>query len=529
MNDRRRLSDMPRRDLAILLLLLLLAAAVRLLVLDHPAYWEDEIITVTDLLVFPEENGEFRQVDRHWILSQPWQPTWAAYHQVLFETEDSPYLYFDLIRLWSRWFGLEEHAIRSLSALLSLAGVTVLALLAWRLIPGRGWLAVTALGALHPYLVELGRDARPYAPTLLLTPLSLLLLWRIARGGARWWHHAAWTAVLTALLYTHYFNAFFVGAQLLVLLVVWRRPAAWLHGLASAILFAPGLWILYSRLLLIRGDGRPIWIQAGESGGLMDWFGYALTLPKKLVAGSTFPYGQPHIPALVVVAGLAAAALLILGARSLYRRSSRTALSLGLLVAVPLAAVFLADQLLDLYSIRSPRYMIYVFFPLFLLAAAPAGERTLRRWQAGLAIVVTAGLVLGLVHYFREPRLLMDWRAQAHEIAAATGSEGLVVTDNPRSGFALAWYFPGPRRLAFDPDLATLRRELAGRSGGVLAYQPRHFRPDSLTELPPTRLDPLVREGLLRVERVTFPPNRYRFIIYFRIQNGAHPGTQDSN
>jgi uncharacterized membrane protein len=523
MNDQRRLSDMPRRELAIILFLLLLAAAGRFAALDQPAYWEDEMATVMNLLAIPADHHEFREVDHHWLVNQPRCPTWDAYHQALFENEDSPYLYFDLIRLWSGWFGLEEPALRSLSALLSLAGVGILALLAWRITPGKGWLAVTALGALHPYLLELGRDARPYALILLLAPLSLLLLWRIARGGARWWHHAAWTAVLAGLLYTHYFNAFFVAAQLLALLVVWRRPAAWLHGLVSAILFAPGLWLLYRKLTLIGGNERHIWIRAGESDGLVDWFAHALAVPKKLLVGSTYLPGRPTLQLLVVAVGLATLVLLILGTRSLFRRSSRTAFSLFLLVAAPLAAVFLADQLLDLYSIRSPRYMIYIFFPLFLLAASPASNRTVRRWQAGLAILVTSGLILGLVHYFQEPRLLMDWRVQAEEVAAAIGPGGLAVADTSRSACCLAWYFPAPRRLACNPDLATLRRELAGRSGGVLAYQPEYFWSAPSRDIPATRLDPLVQEGLLRAERFVCPPNRYRAIIYYRILPARSP------
>jgi len=528
MRPPRPLGDMSRRE-CLMLLLLLLAALGRLVVLDHPAYWEDEMVTVMNLLALPGGDHEFRPVDHRWFESQPRRDSWAAYHQALFENEDSPYLYFDLIRLWSHCFGLSEPALRSLSALLSLAGVALLALLAWRLLPDRAWLGATALGAAHPYLLELGRDARPYALTLLLAPLSLILLWRIARGGARGWHHAAWTATLAALLYTHYFNGYFVGAQLVVLLVVWRRSAAWGHGLATGLLFVPGLWVLYTKLTLIQGAERRIWIQARSEGSLGDWFHYALTVPKKLLVGSTFLPDRPCLQALVVAAGAAALLLVVWGARRLYGYSPRTAVSLALLTALPVAAVFVTDQLLDLYSIASPRYIIYVFIPLILLAATPADSRRRRRIQVVLATGVSIVLALGVVHYYRSPRLLMDWRTQAEEIAAAVGPAGLVVADNVRSGCCLAWYFPEPRRLACNPALDTLRRELAGRSGQRLAYQPRNFRPGSPTEPPATRLDPLVDEGLLRFERVTSPPNRYRSILYFRIQNGGLPDTHSHN
>ncbi|MBN2431497.1 MAG: glycosyltransferase family 39 protein [Acidobacteria bacterium] len=529
MSHPRPLRNMSRPEWLILLVLLLLAALGRMAALDHPAYWEDEMGTVMNLLALPGGDHEFRPVDHRWFESQPRRDTWAAYHQALFENEDSPYLYFDLIRLWSHCFGLSEPALRSLSALFSLAGVALLALLAWRLLPGRAWLVATALAAVHPYLLELGRDARPYALTLLLAPLSLVLLWRIGRGEAHRWHHATYVVALAALLYTHYFNAFFVGAQLATLLLAWKRSAAWGHGLAAALLFTPGLWVFYTKLTLIRGAERRIWIQAGADSSLGDWFQYALTVPKKMLVGSTFLSSHPLLPVLVVIAGAAALLLVVLGSRRLYHHSPRTALSLGLLVALPVTAVFVSDQVLDLYSIASPRYLIYVFIPLILLMAIPAEKRATRRLQAGLAVVVGLGLMVGLVYYFRSPRLLMDWRVQAEAIAAAVGPEGLVVADKAHSGGCLAWYFPEPRRLACNPDLSTIRRELAGRTGRLLAYLPLKFRPDSLTELPTTRLDPLVREGLLRIERVTSPPNRYRSIIYFRIQNGVRPGAWGGN
>lgn len=156
--------------------------------------------------------------------------------------DNSPPLYFVLLKYWSATFGDSLLALRSLSALLG--GTTIIAMFmfvraatAWSAPNGvsdegqDGWqweaaLAAAFLVAISPFQVRWSWDIRPYA---LGTALSLFSSWALFRalpssgGRTRWWH--VYTVVTVLFMYTHYFALFQVLAQALFVSYVLLHPS----------------------------------------------------------------------------------------------------------------------------------------------------------------------------------------------------------------------------------------------------------------------------------------------------------------
>ena len=141
-----------------------------------------------------------------------------------------PSLYYLLLGWWMDVFGESNGAARSLSAIASIATVPVLWALGRRRSPAVG--AVAALvGLSSPYLLRYGTEARMYALLTLLVALGWLSVERaIDRPDPR---RLATVAVTTAaLIHTHYWSFWLIGATLLVLGVTAvrdksRGPTMW--------------------------------------------------------------------------------------------------------------------------------------------------------------------------------------------------------------------------------------------------------------------------------------------------------------
>src|SRR5207248_1348738 len=135
-------------------------------------------------------------------------------------SEHTPPLYYALAWVWTRVFGLSEAGVRSLSALAGTAVVPVVYLAARDLLSRRAGLIAAALAAVSPPLVWFSQDARPYALFTLTVALSLLFFVRALQRRTR---ALGWWAVSSAFMVaTHYFGAYIVAAEGLMLLYVRR-------------------------------------------------------------------------------------------------------------------------------------------------------------------------------------------------------------------------------------------------------------------------------------------------------------------
>lgn len=152
---------------------------------------------------------------------------------------------------------VNETSIRLPALLASLAGLLVLGWLGFRLgAPDRGFL-VMGLGAIHPWMVRYGSDARGHSLLLLWIPLLLWAVFSAMRTG-RW---RPWLAV--------------GGVSALAL---WTFPGAiyWLLALNATLAIALGLsWLREPERRGIVSRQVVRWLVANGAGAMIFWLLFA--------------------------------------------------------------------------------------------------------------------------------------------------------------------------------------------------------------------------------------------------------------
>lgn len=304
--------------------------------------------------------------------------------------DGAPPLYYVLLHGWMRVFGDGNVAVRSLSALFSVATLPLL-MRAGRRVGGPvvGWAAL-ALLATSPFAIRYATEARMYSLVALLVAAGWLAVTNALESRRRV-HLAAVGLCAGALLLTHYWSFYLVGITGgALLLQAWRRPERRRGALAVAGAIAVGAIVLFGPwvpqfLFQAAHTGTPWGIAPGPVE-------VAFTTLVDL-GGGPFPEGQ-------ALAGLLAAlALLALFGRAV--DANRIELDLRTRPGVRPEAVVAALTLLVAVSVGvltasafATRYTS-VAFPLIVLVAA-YGLRSLadRRLLAG---VVAVACVLGAI------------------------------------------------------------------------------------------------------------------------------------
>jgi mannosyltransferase len=403
-------------------------------------------------------------------------------HPSLFDTlaavprsESTPPLYYAVAWGWSRIFGSGEIGMRSLSALAGTASIGVVYLAALALpLRRRAGLTAAAIVAVNPVLVWFSQDARAYALVFLLTGLSFLFFARARRGGAH--RDLAWWAATSGLaLWTHYFAAFVVVPETLLLLTSHflsysdnkdkvSGEGRWRALVAIGVVVTAGA-LLAPIALRQNGNAHASWIAEQPASQRLERAGM------KLVGedngdehGSRQP--GPIPPAIPIAPALAALALLAWRGDDLERRGGAVAAAVGAAgIAIPLVLGLLGADYLD------GRNLIPVFVPLIVLLGAGFGVRRAGWIGLGAAAVFCLCALIFTVEIDRLPRLqredLRNAAAQIEPLRPGTA----VVTLKYSANQPLRWYLDA--RIAGD-RLPSLRQiDLVGsasaeRSAGHL-------------------------------------------------------------
>ena len=387
----------------------LLAAIARVPTLGQQSYWLDEGYTVR--LLRMSFSGMLHGIPR---------------------TESTPPLYYAAAWVWSRIFGDMEFGLRSLSALAGIATVPVAWAIARRLCGPRAAAMAGLLLAVSPLLVWFSQEARAYALATLLATISVLCVAGWIQDRRDVWL-AAWALSAALGLATHYFVAFIVAPEVVLLWRAGPRPGRRLAA-AIALVAVVGL-ALVPLALAQRGTGHADYIAQGPLGTRV------LQVPKQLLLGYASP-GQ------VVTGALAAAALLVgaiwpLAVDAGVRARARIPLVIGLAaVVVPVALAVVGIDFLDTRNLLPALPALYV--------AASAGFAAVRGWPRGgvLALALATISVVVLVLVGLTPSFQRDnWRGAEAALGGARGPRVIVVT--PASGvIPLQAYLPGARSLS---------------------------------------------------------------------------------
>jgi mannosyltransferase len=413
------------RHLQALAALTLLAAGLRFATLGVQSFDYDEAYTVS--LALPGSLGH--------LLSQ------------LPKTESSPPLHYVLAWAWTQPFGLGEAGVRSLSALAGTAVVPVAYAAARRLASPRAGLIAAALVAVNPFLVWFSQEARPYA---LLTLLGALSFWAFtaALDDPTPRRLGLWAAASALALWTHYFAAFLVAAEVLWLL--WRSTERRRVALACAAVLP---------LALDQADGRTDWITSQPLGARV------AGVASKFLLGEVDPVSD----AVLVVVALAAAALAGWGALRA-ERSERAAVMLAAGVAAVAIAVPLALEAVGVHYLVAKN----VIAALPVLAVAAGIALAVRRSGAagiagalGLCAFSLAIVVAGAL----DPRLQRpDYGAAARGLSPV--APGQVVVTPFHGSVPLEHYLPGAAVAPATTGSLTLVQPLRRRDAGGPARDP---------------------------------------------------------
>ncbi|HEX8745331.1 MAG TPA: glycosyltransferase family 39 protein [Thermoleophilaceae bacterium] len=373
-----------RRTWLLLGALTALGAALRLPFLGLQSLWYDETFTAAVVE----------------------QPTLGALWDQVRLTESTPPLYYVITWAWAKLAGSTgDAALRAPAAVAGVFCVPAAYLALRRLAEERAALAAATMTAVSPVLVAYSLNARAY-PLLVL--LACLSVWAMAelleRRGTRWL--AAWALLAAALLWTHYYAAFLVGAELGVLL--WRLAGARARVLAAGAAVA----VAAAPLLPLLADQRDERASNIESLGLGERVEQAV---RQLAAGAN-PPSRPveWLAILLCAAGLAAGAW-----RAARDRSARVMAALA-------AATALTPLLLDLTGIDD-----HFFMRNLLVAWAPlAGLAALGLTRARaipLAAVLLAFAALTIATHADWRHHNADWEGALAELGPRTDGVPVVV------------------------------------------------------------------------------------------------------
>ncbi|MGJ3251821.1 MAG: glycosyltransferase family 39 protein [Elainellaceae cyanobacterium] len=233
-SDIRRSPYWTHPGLVLSLVLLSLGLAFRLINLDNPFYWVDEVATSIRISGYTQEQV-VQQIATGDVLSiedvQHYQQLnadrdWADTFDALRQSPEHAPLYFILARLWVQMFGSSVVAIRSLSVVCSVVALPCFYWLTVELFkaPVVGWMAVGLL-SVSPFFVAYAQEARPYSlwsVTLLLSGVALLRAMRLDMRLS--WGVYALTLALT--LYTSLLSVFVALGQGIYVVVMTRSKSS---------------------------------------------------------------------------------------------------------------------------------------------------------------------------------------------------------------------------------------------------------------------------------------------------------------
>lgn len=413
--------------------MLVLAALIRFVGLGSQSFWLDEVVTAE-------------------LMGKPFGDMLSA----IPHSESTPYLYYVLLWPWAQLFGDGEAALRSLSAIFGVATVAAIWAGARELVSARAGLAAAALAALNPFLVWYSQETRAYA---LLALMSAVSFWCFARalGRPRW---LAWWALASALaLATHYFAAFTIVPEAIVLAVVAGRTRAWAVACGAVALAALALAPLAA---------------AQQRGGGADWIGdislaYRVAeIPKRFVGGE---FGNQLRFVFWPVLLCALAALALLWTRSRAAESRGAAIALGIGGAGLVVPIAMAVATLDYVFARN---LIGSLPPLLVALAAGLTAVRAPRVSNGLLALVCALSVLAVVRIATDDALQRDdWRSVAAQLDSPRAHA--IVVSPAFEARTLRWYRPNLPDLV-DPGVPVSEVAVVG-----LTRRPRRERPVART------------------------------------------------
>jgi uncharacterized membrane protein len=319
-----------------------------------------------------------------------------------------PPLFYALLKVWITIDGESLLWLRLFPVLFSVAAIAPFVLLC-REFKITLWPRTLALFLLatNGCLIKYAQEVRMYSLLMFLALFSVWLCARFFRSGSGL---AALTIVNLLLVYTHYFGWLVIASEIAVV-VLYRRESV-RRFLASTGLVLAGFLPWMIAVWNAASQGAAInqnigWILRPSVSDLVQ---FLLDLsepfyfqPTSIDAASDYRVSVPIL--LIEVTGVAA---YFFGIKDEAGPEKSTALSLVLLVSIPVAAVFVGSWLLP-HSIWGTRHLI-IIFPLTALTIAVAiGSLKMPRLKTACVTLIILFTGLGFVNAARARQPSYSW------------------------------------------------------------------------------------------------------------------------
>jgi hypothetical protein len=388
-------SPSDRRTWILLAALIVLAAALRFPTLTQQSYWFDEAGTAG-------------------LVRSPLKDMLST----LAESESSPPVYFLLAWVWTHLLGSGEAGLRSLSAVAGVATVGVVFAAAKSLISRRAGLVAAGLVACSPTLVWYSQEARAYALMACLAAVSILLFVRARRRPSPG-RLGAWAAVSALALATHYFAAFLVVGEALLLSTLPKRRRA--LTVACAGIAAVGAALLPLAVHQAR-TGKTSWIGEESLGARIETVVGSLASSN---AGISPRWSEVGGAAALIALAVVVVAVIVLRPRldPGERAGVRLAGTLGGFVLLAPLALALAG--VDFLLARN---LLAAWVALAIALGGLLGARRAGGWGAlAAAAVCLAGIAAVLEVIVRPDLQRTDWRAAARALGPPVRARAVVL------------------------------------------------------------------------------------------------------
>ena len=421
---------MLNRRLVVFLLLAITAAGgfLRLHDLTQKSLWDDEIFSLNAL-------GIYR-------LQQTVPDLGTVTENVIryYRADNHPPLFFILLGIWLRLFGVTEFAVRLFSALASVLTIPVVYLLSMQIFKDRKISLVSAaLFSGSAFIIYYAQEARMYSLLLLLACLSMLFFLRSQQGG-RWGSYAGFALFSVLGLYTHYYFFFLLFFQIVYWLASGdERFQAFVLSLSSIFLaFVPWLPVLLYQVtqkhqsdLWIRSSARG-WDAAGEAA--VHWT-YVLF---RFMAGENFIFPNTAWGLRAMLWILALAGVLALLQRP-FLFGTKAGRFLALWLAIPIGCGFAADLLFKTKTLEMSKYFI-VSYPALLLIMAASVVRF--PWKPAAWVLLPMFLFLNaksLLVYYNTSKAV-EWREVSRYLSDQIGSDDILLSPEPKVMLCVGFY-----------------------------------------------------------------------------------------
>jgi len=384
------------RSLWLPLALVLLAYLLRTVTLEGQSFWIDEVqafyfvdhpfVEMVKLIISPEHNGP---------------------------------LYFLLLWGWSRLTGGSDFALRYFSALFSVLTVALM----WQL--ARTWFGRRTAGttslllATAPFAIWFGQEVKMYALHMALAALTTLLLVR-ATQHRRWWLWLGYGITLNLLGYSHFFGAFTIATQgILVIATHLRRPRVLVsYVVTMLVVILPYLPVVSFVWRLLPGFA----LQDVSKG-----FVQPSHMLQELASEYVLRVSRIYVPRLWALIGFVAI-VTALGLYRAWRVGWRRGLWVTGMLILPLAIFYPVSLFVPVFS---PKYLSAVYL-IFTLVLALAADLLVSRWRR-LGWIGLVGLLV--LNGWANHRIVTDpyyqrtdFRAAVHYVERLADPDDVIIT-----------------------------------------------------------------------------------------------------